>query len=249
MDQAGLVRRNWKSVVVPVAAVSALVAVACSNSPPAPPRAAVAAFIVGSAPMSPAQTCGLNTQPVLAAGECDGGPCSCDSDNGYLPCLGDPNTGFSFDNGAGGNVNVQCTVKSFGASFEVDGFVQVPHGNDSGSITINGKFKPFDPTATGPQQADADPSIPTRVVFNRSDAGGVFTETDCTTWYTLSRNMTNPPSDNTSHPPSKSMGVAPGRFWATIFCPKATFSDPNSQHKFCAAVATIKLENCDQGQN
>ena len=81
-----------------------------------------------------------------------------------------------------------------------------------------------------------------RAVFVRADTGG-FTSTDCTAWYTNDR-----VSPQTSTTLNGNMGVAAGRFWATIICPTAKFNDPTSSaHQACQGVATIKLENCNQG--
>jgi hypothetical protein len=66
-----------------------------------------------------------------------------------------------------------------------------------------------------------------RVHFQRGDTGS-FDEGDCTAAFT-----------NTN------MGVAAGRIWAQVTCPKATMSNTSPPH-VCEGDVEIRFENCGQ---
>ena len=186
-------------------------AVACSDTTPPAPRAAINTQI-GPGPQSPAIDCQLNTQPVII--------------------MGDPENNQSVDNGSFGVNGVDCTVVQSGTKYNVTTHLSV-HGK--GSVTISGNFKPLDKTKPAPQQDNTDPLT---VVWVLADTGS-FRQTDCTAWYT--NDQINPATNTTLQP---YMGVATGRVWATVFCPRANFVGDQTIHKACQAVGEFKLENC-----
>lgn len=206
---------------------------ACSDATVAPPKAGVASTI-GPGPMAPSLGCGLNRQVVMAT--TDSALTGC---NDSLGCMGDPDNGPSVENNTGSNF-VDCSVIQNGVNYNVSALMRVGTGSDAGSITLSGSFVPLDKKKPAPQQADVPGTI--RAVFVRADTGG-FTSTDCTAWYTNER-----VSPQISTTLNGNMGVTAGRFWATIICPVAKFNDTTSTaHQVCQGVATIKLENCNQG--
>jgi hypothetical protein len=147
--------------------------------------------------------------------------------------MGDPDNAQSVDNGAFGVDGVDCTVAQNGTKYTVTTHLSV---KSKGSVTISGNFQPLDKTKPAPQQANTDPVT---VVWTQADVGGNFRQTDCTAWYTA--DQINPTTSSVLNP---FMGVATGRFWATVFCPRATFVGQQSGHTACQAVGEFKLENC-----
>lgn len=215
--------RNLGRGCVKVVALSlfgaSLFAIACSDTTPPPPRAAIVTAL-GPGPQAPASDCQLNTAPVII--------------------MGDPENAQSVDNGSFGINSVDCTVAQSGANYAVSAQLIV---KSKGSVTIQGTFKPLDKTKPAPQQANVPTdasgnAIPLTVVWNLADTGS-FRETDCTAWYT--NDQINP---TTSTVLKAEMGVATGRFWATVYCPRALKVGDTTIHKACQAVGEFKLENC-----
>ena len=186
-------------------------AVACSDTVPPAPRAAINTQI-GLGTKSPAIDCQLNTQAVII--------------------MGDPENAQSVDNGSFGVNGVDCTVQQSGARYAVNAHLSV---KGKGSVQIIGNFQPLDKTKPAPQQANADPITAVWVLADT----GTFRQTDCTAWYT-----TDFVSPDTNTSLQSFMGVATGRIWATVYCPRATFVGDQTIHKACAAVGEFKLENC-----
>ncbi len=189
-------------------------AVACSDAVPPAPRAAVNSLL-GQGPSAPQSDCQLATGPVII--------------------MGDPEIpGQSVDNGSFGNINgVDCTVAQSGVAYNVVAHLSV---HAKGSITISGTFQPIDKTKPAPQQAN---TTPITAVWVEADLSGSFRQTDCTAWYT--NDLTSPSTSTTLQ---GNQGVAVGRVWATVFCPRALFVGDQSVHKACQAAAEFKLENC-----
>jgi hypothetical protein len=205
-----MMRKLGRAVVVAVVGASVF-AVACSDTTPPAPRAAITSQI-GPGPSSPAIDCNLNTQPVII--------------------MGDPDNSQSVDNGSYGVNSVDCTVAQSGTKYAVAAHLSV---KSKGSVTIQGNFQPLDKTKPAPQQANTDPLT---VVWVLADTG-TFRQTDCTAWYTA--DLVSPNTNTTLNP---YQGVATGRVWATVFCPRATFVGDQTVHKACQAVGEFKLENC-----
>jgi hypothetical protein len=117
------------------------------------------------------------------------------------------------DNG-NGNVSVVCSVKGDDATgYDVSASATL-QGTEGGTVSISGHF-----TTTG-DQAMISASF-------QNATYGSFRQSDCTATYTANQNM----------------GVAKGRVWATLDCPKIERPD---QMRVCAATAQFRFENCDQ---
>lgn len=120
------------------------------------------------------------------------------------------------DNGAqegSGTVSVSCGVLAEGDAFRVSASTTLS-GATGGTVTINGVFT----TARQPQ-----PNI--TVVFNRGDFGR-FEQKDCVATYDVNDNA----------------GVASGRIWAKVVCPKAS----REGGRACETEAQFRFENCEQ---
>lgn len=111
-------------------------------------------------------------------------------------------------------ISVSCRVHPDGDGFQVDAQVQAPGQATGGTVSIKGRFTPSG-TQTG-----------IRAVFQKGDVGS-FEQNDCTATYDA-----NSP-----------MGVAAGRVWARLDCPKMVFT---SQERECAGSANFRFENCAQ---
>jgi hypothetical protein len=111
------------------------------------------------------------------------------------------------------NARIACRVARSGDGFDVDAQVQVFGGENGGTVSIKGHF-----TASGPQSS-------IRAVYQKGDVG-TFEQNDCTAQYTQSY-----------------MGIAAGRVWAELDCPKMVFS---AQDRECRGTANFRFENCDQ---
>ena len=187
----------------------------------------MAGFILCSAPacssdtpstprVSLASYLGAGTQ----AGVNDSTVCSFAADSTWI-LVGDPTTTTSVadgdtDSATGNTVSVSCKVYSETDGFHVEANAKL---GVQGAVTISGHFT----ANTGNTSAPAITNI--EADFSRADTGS-FTESDCTVTY-----ASNP----------QYMGVAGGRVWADIDCPKATYA---SQNKTCEGKATFKFENC-----
>jgi hypothetical protein len=86
-------------------------------------------------------------------------------------------------------------------------------GANGGTFSVKGRF-----TASGPQSN-------IRAVYQKGDFG-TFEQNDCTAQYTANY-----------------MGVAGGRVWAELECPKMVYS---AQDRECRGTANFRFENCDQ---
>ena len=120
------------------------------------------------------------------------------------------------DNGStegSGSVSVSCGVLAEGDGFRVSASATLS-GGDGGTVTINGLFS----TARQPQQNIT-------VVFNRTDFGR-FEQKDCVANYDVNENA----------------GVASGRVWAKVTCPKAG----REGGRRCETEAQFRFENCEQ---
>ena len=120
------------------------------------------------------------------------------------------------DNGStegSGQVSVSCGVLAEGDGFRISASTTLS-GGEGGTVTINGLFS----TARQPQ-----PNI--TVVFNRGDFGR-FEQKDCVATYDVNPNA----------------GVASGRIWAKVTCPKAT----REGGRACETEAQFRFENCEQ---
>ena len=115
-----------------------------------------------------------------------------------------------------GTVSVACSVTSAGADeFDVAGSVNLD-GATGGFFSIKGKFK-----ATGEQTG-------IHAIFSSRRSGNSYEQKDsaCIVRYTTSN-----------------QGVAAGRVWGEITCPKA--ENTNAQTS-CEAIAQFRFENCVQ---
>ena len=112
------------------------------------------------------------------------------------------------------NVRIVCRVAKNGDAFTVDAQVQSSTVG-GGTVSIQGRF-----TASGPQAG-------IRALFQKGDGSGTFEQKDCTAQYTQSY-----------------MGVAGGRVWAELDCPKMVHT--GGQDRECAGTANFRFENCDQ---
>jgi len=121
--------------------------------------------------------------------------------------------GASYDNGA---VTVQCRVVPEGDAFSVNLTTQLKGAGDekNGSVTIEGRFR-----ADGKQEG-------IRATFANGQYGS-FVQDDCTVEYTG----------------GTPQGVAAGRVWGVITCPKIT---NDSQDRVCEGTGEFKFENCSQ---
>ncbi len=120
------------------------------------------------------------------------------------------------DDGAeesGGRVSVSCAVLAEGDGFRVSASTTLS-GAGGGTVTVSGLFT----TARQPQQN-------VTVVFNRSDFGR-FEQKDCVATYDVNENA----------------GVASGRVWAKVVCPKAS----REGGRACETEAQFRFENCEQ---
>lgn len=115
----------------------------------------------------------------------------------------------------GGQVSVSCSVLPEGDGFRVSASATLS-GAESGTVTVTGLFS----SAKVPQ-----PGI--TVVFSRRDFGR-FEQKDCVATYEVNENA----------------GVASGRVWARVLCPKAVSTD-NGEKK-CETEAQFRFENCEQ---
>lgn len=156
---------------------------------------------------------------------------SCQLNTQPVIVMGDPENGPSVDNGSFGVHAIDCIVTSNGPAFNVSAHLSV---KSKGSVTISGGFQPMDKTKPVPQQAN---TTPITAVWVLADTG-TFRQMDCSAWY--SNDLVNP-STGALQP---LVGVAPGRVWATVYCPTAAFVGDTTIHKACQAVGEFKLENC-----
>ncbi len=136
--------------------------------------------------------------------------------------IGDPfnsTSVFDGDQNSGNTVSISCKVYP-----ETDGFhVEATAKNGTqGAVTIVGHF-----LANTPSVSLDSPITGISASFARADTGN-FNQSDCTVTY----------SSNNAYE-----GVAAGRVWADIDCPKATYA---SQGRTCDGSAMFKFENCAQ---
>ncbi len=119
-----------------------------------------------------------------------------------------------------GTVTVACSVLAEGDAFRVSARATISNnpaqGLAGGTVTITGLF-------TSPRVPQ--PNI--NVVFSRSDYGR-FEQKDCVATYDV----------------NEKAGVASGRVWAEVVCPKAINND-NGERK-CETRAQFRFENCEQ---
>jgi hypothetical protein len=121
--------------------------------------------------------------------------------------------GEDFDQGT---VSVSCSVTSAGADeFNVSATVALS-GATGGLFTLNGKFK-----ATGEQTGIS-------AIFSSRKSSNTYQQNDgaCVVRYT-----------------TQFQGVASGRVWGEITCPKAENAGAQTS---CEAVAQFRFENCGQ---
>lgn len=120
------------------------------------------------------------------------------------------------DSQSGSLVEVTCAVRPEGDGFNVTANARL---QGQGSVTI-----------TGHVVGEADVTPPTQAgitaTFERPDTG-TFQDANCT-------------MDFSSNP---IMGLAPGRVWGQITCPRATFG---AQGRTCSGAAEFRFENCAQ---
>ncbi|HQY62124.1 MAG: hypothetical protein IPF92_06340 [Myxococcales bacterium] len=114
-----------------------------------------------------------------------------------------------------GTVTVACSVLAEGEGFRVNASATVS-GAEAGTVSITGLFA----SARVPQQNIT-------VIFSRRDFGR-FEQKDCVATYDVNANA----------------GVASGRVWAKVICPKAVSTD-NGEKK-CETEAQFRFENCEQ---
>lgn len=218
MNFAVPTKRIFRTVAV-AASVTGLL-IACSGDPPPAKRAGITSSIGPNSSTAPYSGCPILTQPVIS--------------------VGDPVTQV-YDNGVG-NVAIECTVQPSGADWAVNARVTADAKTADGkfiargTITIQGIFKAWDkanPTAT---------FTGVKGIFQRGDIG-VFTQNDCTVGYVDDQGKAIVVGDSNGIQPN----VASGRVWASISCPKAAASGGSQGFTACAAQATFRLENCDQG--
>lgn len=119
-------------------------------------------------------------------------------------------------------VGISCRVAPDGDGFKVDAQVTVPGADVGGTVSIQGRFTP------GGTQTNV------RAVFQKGSAG-VFEQADCTAVYD--------PTPLCGEARQPCMGVAAGRVWARLDCPKMVFT---SQERECAGTAVFRFENCSQ---
>ncbi len=158
-------------------------------------------------------------------------PGACNRAGPFLT-IGDPSTGV-VDTGTAGVV-VECSVKPNGANFDVSARATVSGGANKGTITIIGSFAALDPNNPKARSENI------RAIFQ--DETITLDENDCYAMYT---DVDNATLDGT---PITNAGIAPGRVWASVFCPNApNKNDANQSTKSCQATAEFRFENCDQG--
>jgi len=211
-------KRIFRTVAV-AASVTGLL-IACSGDPPPAKRAGITSSIGPNSSTAPYTGCPILTQPVIS--------------------VGNP-VDQVYDNGVGG-VAIECTVQPSGADWAVNARVTANALDGAnkvigrGTITIQGIFKAWDkanPTAT---------FTGVKGIFQRGDIG-VFTQTDCTVGYVDDQGRAIVIKDSNGIQPN----IAAGRVWASITCNKAASSGGSQGFTACAAQATFRLENCDQG--
>ena len=219
MNFAVPTKRVFRTMAV-AASVTGLL-IACSGDPPPSKRAGITSSIGPNSSTAPYSGCPILTQPIIS--------------------VGDPATQV-FDNGTGG-VAIECSVQPTGADWAVNARVTADARTADGTfiargtITIQGTFKAWDkanPTAT---------FTGIKGIFQRGDLGAVFTQTDCTVGYVDDQGRAIVIKDSNGIQPN----VASGRVWASITCNKAVASGGSQGFTACAAQATFRLENCDQG--
>jgi hypothetical protein len=219
MNFAVSTKRIFRTVAV-AASVTGLL-IACSGDPPPAKRAGITSSIGPNSSTAPYTGCPILTQSVISVGT-------------------NPATEV-FDNGTDG-MGIECSVQPLGADWAVNARVTANAKSGDGkiigkgTITIQGTFKAWDkanPTAT---------FTGVKGIFQRGDIG-VFTQNDCTVGYVDDQGRAIVIKDGAGVQPN----IAAGRVWASINCPKADASGGSQGFVACAAQATFRLENCDQG--
>ena len=117
---------------------------------------------------------------------------------------------------AQGTASVTCSVTPAGSdAFDLSGEIELS-GPTGGLFRIDGRIK-----ATGEQTG-------IHAVFANRTSGNTYEQTDraCTVRYTTSF-----------------QGVAPGRVWGEVTCPKAENAGAQTS---CEAIAQFRFENCTQ---
>lgn len=112
-----------------------------------------------------------------------------------------------------GQVEVSCSVTAAGDGFNVTAFTKLS-GPNGGAFTVSGVFKPSG------DQANISAS------FSRAGQSGAYKQNGCTVRYV-----------------GPNQGVAAGRVWGEITCPKV--EEPGAQ-RVCEAKAQFRFENCAQ---
>lgn len=218
MNVAVSTKRTFRTLAV-AASVTGLL-IACSGDPPPVKRAGITSSIGPNSSTAPYKGCPILTQPAIS--------------------VGDP-VSQVYDNGVEG-VGIECSVQPLGADWAVNARVTANAKSADGkvigrgTITIQGTFKAWDkanPTAT---------FTGVKGIFQRGDIG-VFTQNDCTVGYVDADGHAIVIKDSNGIQPN----IAAGRVWASISCPKADASGGSQGFVACAAQATFRLENCDQG--
>ncbi len=133
--------------------------------------------------------------------------------------FGGPGTGpRPVDHGSaegGGAVSVSCSVVAEGSDFRVSGSAALT-GARGGTVTVSGRFA-----------ATPVPQPNVTMTFVNADLGR-FEQRDCEATYDV----------------APKAGVAPGRIWMGVRCPRAVSTDNGV--KTCETEAQIRFENCAQ---